>query len=167
MFSNKKKKLEELATAQSPERTATADSMKNIDAEESSAVASYDEQIKAIDSEIETEYEVFVGKVNNLRDDSNKIDNTPAIEANYEKLRKNEERILGEKDAIRNTDIGSFQFIADSFDAPIDQVVKWFIIVIVIVFDPLAIALVLAYNIATGGKLTRESEIDEPKKKIG
>ena len=80
-------------------------------------------------------------------------------------MRANEERILENKSAIRDTDIGSFQFIAKSFDAPIDQVVKWFIIVIVIVFDPLAIALVLAYNIASGGRLTRDEEV--PKKKIG
>jgi hypothetical protein len=120
---------------------------------------------KKIDTEIEAEYQLFVGKVNTLRGESNKIDNTPAIEANYAKLRTNEERILENKSAIRDTDIGSFQFIAKSFDAPIDQVVKWFIIVIVIVFDPLAIALVLAYNIASGGRLTRDEEV--PKKKIG
>ena len=141
--------------------------MKAIDASEKSAVDSYDSQIKAIDTEIEKQYGLFTDKVNSLRDESNKIDNTAAIEENFEKLRKNEERILAEKDSIRNTDIGSFQFIADSFEKPIDQVVKWFIIVIVIVFDPLAIALVLAYNIASGGKLTRDDEIDEPKKKIG
>jgi hypothetical protein len=167
LFSNKKKKLEELAKAQAAERASTTESMKNIDDEESKAVASYDEQITAIDAEIEAEYQVFVGKVNSLRDQSNKIDNTPAIEENFAKLRANEERILENKGAIRDTDIGSFQFIAKSFDAPIDQVVKWFIIVIVIVFDPLAIALVLAYNIASGGKLTRDDETDEPKKKIG
>jgi hypothetical protein len=167
LFSSKKKKLAELATAQTPERTSISDSMKSIDDAEKIAVDSYDSQIKAIDAEIEKEYGGFTDKVNSLRDESNKIDNTPAIEANYEKLRKNEERILVERDSIRNTDIGSFQFIADSFNSPIDQVVKWFIIVIVIVFDPLAIALVLAYNIATGGKLTRDDDIDEPKKKIG
>ena len=141
--------------------------MKNSEQDETTAIASYDEQIKAIDTEIEAEYQVFVGKVNSLRDESNKIDNTPAVEANYAKLRANEKRILENKDAIRDTDIGSFQFIAKSFDTPIDQVVKWFIIVIVIVFDPLAIALVLAYNIASSGKLTFGDEIDSPKKKIG
>jgi hypothetical protein len=165
LFSNKKKKLEELAKAQAPERASTMESMKNIDAEESRAVSSYDEQIKKIDTEIEAEYQVFVGKVNSLRDQSNKIDNTTDIESNYAKLRANEARILENKDAIRDTDIGSFQFIAKSFDSPIDQVVKWFIIIIVIVFDPLAIALVLAYNIASGGRPTRDGEI--PKKKIG
>jgi hypothetical protein len=167
LFSSKKKKLAELATAQTPERTSISDSMKAIDEAEKASVDSYDSQIKAIDAEIEKEYGVFTGKVNSLRDESNKIDNTEAIEDNFEKLRKNEERILVEKDSIRNTDIGSFQFIADSVNAPIDQVVKWFIVVIVVVFDPLAIALVLAYNIATGGKLTRDYEVATPKKKIG
>ena len=167
LFSSKKKKLEELAKLQTPERASTAESMKKIADEESSAVASYDEQIKKIDAEIEAEYQVFVGKVNSLRDQSNKIDNTPAVEANYAKLRANEERILENKGAIRDTDIGSFKFIAQSFNTPLDQVVKWFIIIIVIVFDPLAVALVLAYNIASSGRLTLGDEPDAPKKKIG
>ena len=167
IFSSKKKKLEELAKAQAPERTSTAESMKNIDGDETSAITSYDEQIKKIDAEIEAEYQVFVGKVNSLRDESNKIDNTSDIEANYAKLRANEQRILENKDAIRDTDIGSFKFIAQSFNTPLDQVVKWFIIIIVVVFDPLAIALVLAYNIASSGRLTLGDEPDAPKKKIG
>jgi hypothetical protein len=37
----------------------------------------------------------------------------------------------------------------------------------VVVFDPLAIALVLAYNIASSGRLTLGDEPDAPKKKIG
>ena len=48
---------------------------------------------------------------------------------------------------------------------PVDQVVKWFIIVIVFVFDPVAVALVLAYNIMVGGRMTLGEEL--PKKKIG
>ena len=45
-----------------------------------------------------------------------------------------------------NSEIGTFIYIARSFDLPLDTVVKWFVLIIVVVFDPLAISLILAYN---------------------
>lgn len=64
-------------------------------------------------------------------------------------------------------DIGTFKFVAESVGLPLDTVVKIFIICIVAVFDPLAVALVLAYNIAKGGSVLKETKqkqllIDEP-----
>lgn len=62
-------------------------------------------------------------------------------------------------------DIGTFKFVAESVGLPLDTVVKIFIICIVLVFDPLAVALVLAYNIAKGGSILKETKqllIDEP-----
>lgn len=62
-------------------------------------------------------------------------------------------------------DIGTFKFVAESVGLPLDTVVKIFIICIVAVFDPLAVALVLAYNIARGGSILKETKqllIDEP-----
>ena len=45
-----------------------------------------------------------------------------------------------------NSDIGTFIYISRAMEIPLDTVVKWFILVIVLVFDPLSICLVLAYN---------------------
>jgi hypothetical protein len=65
-------------------------------------------------------------------------------------------------------DIGTFKFVAESVGLPLDTVVKIFIICIVLVFDPLAVALVLAYNIARGGSILKETKstkqllVDEP-----
>lgn len=65
-------------------------------------------------------------------------------------------------------DIGTFKFVAESVGLPLDTVVKVFIICIVAVFDPLAVALVLAYNIARGGSVLKETKntrqllVDEP-----
>lgn len=44
------------------------------------------------------------------------------------------------------TDIGSFKFIADALGVDIDTAVRYFILSLVFVFDPLAISLVLALN---------------------
>ena len=43
-------------------------------------------------------------------------------------------------------EVGGFRFVAEAFNVPLNQVVKFFIFVIVLVFDPLAIALIIAFN---------------------
>lgn len=42
--------------------------------------------------------------------------------------------------------VGGFRFVAEALGVDLKTAVKWFILLIVLVFDPLAIALVLAYN---------------------
>lgn len=44
------------------------------------------------------------------------------------------------------TDIGTFKFVANSFNLELDVAVKWFILSLVFVFDPLAVILLLVYN---------------------
>jgi hypothetical protein len=53
-----------------------------------------------------------------------------------------QEKIAGSKEV----DIGTLKYVAKAFNVDVDTVVKWFTLAIVLVFDPLAIALVLAYN---------------------
>lgn len=62
-------------------------------------------------------------------------------------------------------EIGGFRFVAQSFDLPLNTVVKFFIFLIVFVFDPLAIALVIAFNqLLMGGKSNKkEEEPTDPK----
>lgn len=43
-------------------------------------------------------------------------------------------------------EVGGFRFVADAFGLELKDVVKFFIILIVIVFDPLAVALIIALN---------------------
>ena len=47
-----------------------------------------------------------------------------------------------------NKDIQTFKFVADELNMNLNTVVKWFILVLIFVFDPLAVALILAYNMA-------------------
>ena len=58
-------------------------------------------------------------------------------------------------------DIRTFQFVADQFGTTLDKVAKWFIFTIIFVFDPLAIALILAYNVVTYKK-PEESMVEPP-----
>jgi hypothetical protein len=101
------------------------------------------------------------GKVNNrlLRSIDNRDRQIGKINNNIAKLQednaKNNEEI--NKIRLNNLDlekeVGGFKFVAQAFDVELDKVVKWFMFLIVFVFDPLAIALVLALN-----KLLKENK---------
>ena len=43
-------------------------------------------------------------------------------------------------------EVGGFRFVAEAFSVPLNDVVKFFILIIVLVFDPLAVALIIAFN---------------------
>jgi hypothetical protein len=42
--------------------------------------------------------------------------------------------------------IGQFVYVARALNVPLDSIVKWFVLLLVFVFDPMAISLILAYN---------------------
>jgi hypothetical protein len=56
------------------------------------------------------------------------------------------ELLLLKKEESKSTDIGTLKFVSQLFNKDISTIVKWFTIIIVLVFDPLAVSLVLAYN---------------------
>ena len=58
-----------------------------------------------------------------------------------------------------NGDIGTFVYIAKVFNLPLDTIVKWFTLVIVLVFDPLAVALVIAVNFLIKNKSGKTEEV--------
>ena len=55
-------------------------------------------------------------------------------------------------------EVGGFRFVAEAFGVELNSVVKFFIFLIVIVFDPLAIALVIAFNQLMINKRKEEDE---------
>ena len=83
-------------------------------------------------------------------------------------------------DSLKNTNIdlekevGGFRFVAQSFNIPLKKAVKWFILLIVFVFDPLAIALIIAYNKSleddviaeNNNSFEEEQKRGRPKKKL-
>lgn len=60
-----------------------------------------------------------------------------------------------------NGDIGTFVYIAKMFGVPLDVVVKWFTLIIVLVFDPLAVALVIAVNFLLKNKDEETTPIED------
>ena len=94
------------------------------------------------------------GKVNSrlLRSIDNKDRQTSQINKKIDVLQtenaQNTEKINEIK--LKNLDlekeVGGFRFVAEAFGMELKNVVKFFIFLIVIVFDPLAVALIIAFN---------------------
>lgn len=97
------------------------------------------EQIGDLNKQIETEN----AKLKDASDKSGKIDDD-IFKLKIENSQKK--------------DITTFKFVADEFNTDIRHVVKWFIIVLITVFDPLAVVLLLAYNMSAN---YREVETDK------
>jgi len=56
-------------------------------------------------------------------------------------------------------EVGGFRFVAEAFGMELKNVVKFFIFLIVIVFDPLAVALIIAFNGLVSDKKRKQKEI--------
>jgi hypothetical protein len=84
------------------------------------------------------------------------------------KTEKDNEIIQLKSEISKAKDIGTFKFVADAIDKPLDTVVTVFILILICVFDPLAVSLILAFNVATRGSMLKEEkkEILEEKKEI-
>jgi hypothetical protein len=88
-----------------------------------------------------------------------------SISKRIDELTKQNNVALDSINSIKNNNIelerevGGFRFVADAFGVPLNTVVKFFIFIIVIVFDPLAVALIIAFN----GLLMKRKEEDEVK----
>ena len=97
---------------------------------------------------------------NQIRDANSEIQSlTEKIETNRNQISSLNDTILNIKES--NIDIerevGGFRFIADAFGVELNSVVKWFITLLVLVFDPLAIALIIAFN-----KLMKDTKLSTP-----
>lgn len=89
-----------------------------------------------------------------------------SISKRIDELTKQNNIALDSINAIKNNNIelerevGGFRFVAEAFGVSLNSVVKFFIFIIVIVFDPLAVALIIAFNGLILGK--KKEEEDEP-----
>jgi hypothetical protein len=110
------------------------------------------------------------GKVNSrlLRSIDNKDKQVATINGKISTLQdenaKNNEKIneIKVKNLGLEKEVGGFRFIAEAFGMELKNVVKFFIFLIVIVFDPLAIALIIAFNgLISQNKKKKEDIIGE------
>jgi len=95
------------------------------------------------------------------------------IQTTTDEIQKIDQKVNDMKFASAGTkDIRTFQFVADQFGTTLDTVAKWFICTLIFVFDPLAVALILAYNVVSYKKdivspiVDTKSDLDSSKKEI-
>ena len=96
---------------------------------------------------VESKNKIVEGSQNNINNLFSKISTVTSDLQNLEKQSSNtsQEIIKLESDNTKG-EIGTFKFVAEAFGMNIETAVRIFIILIVIVFDPLAVCLVIAYN---------------------
>ena len=76
------------------------------------------------------------------------------IENEYSKIKNTREQIQNINDelnklkmsSLENVDIVTFSYFSKEFNMSMDKLVKWFIVLLIVVFDPLAICLLISYN---------------------
>lgn len=154
LFSSKKKKIEELKSSQSSEREATSNEIKNYNNNINSFRQSANEKINTIEE-----------KITNFRESSSNKDTSvqPQIEQFNLKISEAYGRIdeletgkIGFADSARQleAEVGPVKYVAEAIadltgkEFDISQAVRIVIIILVLVFDPLAILLVIAANIS-------------------
>lgn len=97
--------------------------------------------------------------------DSNIKTEQTTIQTTLDEIAKIDKQVSDMKFASAgNKDIRTFQFVAEQFGMTLDTVAKWFIFTIIFVFDPLAIALILAYNVVTYHKEEELTNVNIPEK---
>jgi hypothetical protein len=84
-------------------------------------------------------------KINTLTEENNK---------NFEKINE-----IKNANIETEREVGGFRFVAEAFGLELNTVVKFFIFLIVIVFDPLAVALIIAFNGLVSDKKRKQKEI--------
>ena len=96
---------------------------------------------------VESKNKIVEGSQSNINNLFSQISTVTSDLQNLEKqsLDNSQEIMKLESDNTKG-EIGTFKFVADAFGLKIETAVRIFIILIVIVFDPLAVCLVIAYN---------------------
>jgi hypothetical protein len=114
---------------------------------------------------VESKNKIVEGSQNNINNLFSQISVVTSDLQNLEKqsLDNSQEIMKLESDNTKG-EIGTFKFVADAFGLKIETAVRIFIILIVIVFDPLAVCLVIAYNSMI--KKIENQEESKPEQKI-
>jgi hypothetical protein len=96
---------------------------------------------------VESKNKIVEGSQSNI---NNLFSQISTVNSNLQNLEKqsleNTQEIMKLESDNTKGEIGTFKFVADAFGLKIETAVRIFIILIVIVFDPLAVCLVIAYN---------------------
>ena len=114
---------------------------------------------------VESKNKIVEGSQSNINSLFSQISTVTYDLQNLEKqnLDNSQEIMKLESDNTKG-EIGTFKFVSEAFGLKIETAVRIFILLIVIVFDPLAVCLVIAYNSMI--KKIENQELPKPEQKI-
>ena len=109
---------------------------------------------------VESKNKIVEGSQSNINNLFSQISVVTSDLQNLEKqsLDNSQEIMKFESDNTKG-EIGTFKFVAEAFGLKIETAVRIFILLIVIVFDPLAVCLVIAYNSTIKNKSPQQTQI--------
>mgnify|MGYP001090057491 CR=1 FL=1 len=82
-------------------------------------------------------------------------------EVSADSLQKIQLKILElDTDTETGSELGPLQYLSTLLDKPMTDIINWFILIIIFVFDPLAVSLVIAFNMASK---VDKGEVDKKK----
>lgn len=130
-----RKRIEILNKSRSLQETRLSDAMTNV------VILKNINQLKTIQQQT---IDMVTQADKDIREENNRIqttiDEVRKLEGQINKLR------VGSSE---QKDIQTFKFVADAINWPLETVAKWFILILITVFDPLAICLILSYNVVS------------------
>ena len=77
------------------------------------------------------------------------------------KIQKDQQLLQIQAENSSLKDVSTFKFVADAIKQPLDYVVLLFICLLIVVFDPLAVSLILAYNVASVNNKPPKNDTNE------
>ena len=158
-----KNKLKDLIELQKTYQTSLDSAVKqdvSTTKVSSGGLFSSDKTEKVTDSKLlDSRNKIVEGSQQNINSLFNQISIVSSELQNLEQqASKLAQEIMGLESDNTKGEIGTFKFVAEAFGMKIENAVRLFIILIVIVFDPLAVALVIAYNSLLHRKETSKEE---------
>ncbi|MBI1336446.1 MAG: hypothetical protein GC164_05735 [Phycisphaera sp.] len=142
--------IEALRSKRDKDQSAIQARTESIDAEYKQRLAGFDTEEQKLRDDHAAATAAVQARLTALRsaNRSSGDDRDKRVASLYQRLRSGQDEIAHIQAQIAGTDIGSYRFVARAMNAPVDDVVKWLILIFVLVFDPLAVALTVGFNIA-------------------
>jgi len=162
ILNQKQTRFEEQKTDLTLEKTQLNKTISNLRTSLSNptSVSYYDKEAEQVITTTSSSTRRALQKeLNNTINDRNEVN--VKLESILDSISTTDMALLGKEiDNEAERELGPLKYLSQITDKPMDQVVNWFLLLIVFVFDPLAIALVIAANFAFS-KLTRKEEVVE------
>lgn len=146
-------RVSEIESRSKSQRTDIETNIKNLEKDISDIEAS----ISSYNKEMDDKISALNNKKGDLVDQGKK-----KIAEHQDEIQKLRNQNTEIQEKIVHTDVGTFKFIANSLGIPLDKAVNYFIWSIMAVFDPLAVCLILAFNVLIMKRNTSKVYISEP-----